>query len=211
MSPFDRLALRYDLWYEKPFGKSAFELESRCLQKLTGEFRRGLEVGVGTGRFAQKLGVEFGIDPSLEMLKIARSRGVKVVQGIGESLPFRENSFDLVLIVVSICFVKDPFGVIKEARRVLEKGGKLLLGLIPRDSRWSSFYLQKAREGHPIYREAKFYPLVEIRKMLKEAGFEEKRTLSTLVEDPQDEKPVSSKEVREGFDPLAGFTCILAT
>ncbi|WP_457599942.1 class I SAM-dependent methyltransferase, partial [Hydrogenivirga sp.] len=136
--------------------------------------------------------------------------GILCVQGAGEDLPFREGSFDLALIVVSICFVKDPFGVLKECRRVLTEEGKLLLGLIPRESRWAEFYMCKGEAGHPIYRHAKFHPLKEIEDMLLQAGFRIDSLKSTLLEDPQDERPIKNRETLEGFNELAGFTCIRA-
>jgi len=37
-------------------------------------FSLSLEVGVGSGRFAQALGVSYGLDPSMELLKLARQR-----------------------------------------------------------------------------------------------------------------------------------------
>lgn len=210
MSVFEELAGEYDLWYERPFGRSAFELELECLRGLLGGFDRGLEVGVGTGRFASALGVRFGVDPSLGMLRIARGRGVVCVQGVGESLPFKEESFDLVLLVVTICFVEDPVRVVAECRRVLRGGGKLVLGLVPGESPWAEFYREKASRGHPIYRHARFYTFEEVRNILSGAGFRLERVRSTLFEEPQDTGPVKNREVREGYFPEAGFTCLRA-
>jgi SAM-dependent methyltransferase len=45
---FDVLAKRYDAWYDKPFGKSAFNLEKACIESLCKNLRRPfLEIGVG--------------------------------------------------------------------------------------------------------------------------------------------------------------------
>ena len=211
MKVFDSLVEEYDLWYERPFGRSAFELELKCLRELLGSFQRGLEVGVGTGRFASALGVRFGLDPSYEMLKMAERRGVICVQGVGERLPFKEGSFDLVLVVVSICFVEDPPRVLKEIRRVLVSGGRLLLGLVLGESPWAEFYRKKAAGGHPIYRHARFYTFDEVKEMLGAAGFTLRGVRSTLFEEPQDRAPVKSMEIKEGYSPEAGFTCIRAT
>jgi ubiquinone/menaquinone biosynthesis C-methylase UbiE len=53
---FDVSAKRYDAWYNKPFGKSAFTLEKACIESLLKNLKQPfLEVGVGTGRFAQAL------------------------------------------------------------------------------------------------------------------------------------------------------------
>jgi len=211
MNIFNRLAEEYDRWYEKPFGKSAYELELRCLKDLLGRFDLGLEIGVGTGRFASSLGVRVGLDPSFEMVKIAKRRGILTVQGEGENLPFKNLSFDLVLIVVSICFVRDPFKVLQESRRVLKEGGKLVLGFIPAESRWAEFYEEKAKKGHPIYREARFYSMNEVERMLRASGFEVEVIKSTLLEEPQDTRPVVKGDIIEGFDPVSGFVCIRAT
>lgn len=210
MHPFDVWAFRYDEWYDRPFGRSAYIAEVACLQRLKPMFRRGLEVGVGTGRFASVLGVAFGLDPSQVELRIAQARGVQPVQGVGEALPFLAESFDLVLIVVTLCFVEDPIRVLSESVRVLTPGGHVLLGLILRDSPWAEFYQTKARQGHPIYRLAWFYSFEQVVSWLEAAGLQVDGVASTLFEPPQDIEPIRNLEVRDGFWPVAGFTCIRA-
>ncbi len=61
-----------------------------------------------------------GIDPSKNMLREAKKRGIQVIQGIGENLSFKDNTFDFVLIVVTLCFVEEPQYVLKETCRVLK-------------------------------------------------------------------------------------------
>jgi len=51
---------------------------------------KGLEVGVGTGRLASKLGVGVGLDPSRNMLELSRRRDIMAVQGVAEKLPFQD-------------------------------------------------------------------------------------------------------------------------
>ena len=88
MSVFDRYPERYDAWYDAPRGRAVFESERACLAAhLAGFPKPWLEVGVGTGRFAQALGIAEGADPALAALRIARRRGVRVVAGMGERLP----------------------------------------------------------------------------------------------------------------------------
>ncbi len=107
MEIFDQYAKNYDQWYERPFGSSAFRLEVACLKRVISPFPLSLEVGVGSGRFAQALGIPYGLDPLVELLKSARQRGVFGVLGRAEALPFKSSSFDLVLMVVSVCFLKN--------------------------------------------------------------------------------------------------------
>ncbi|WP_243694471.1 hypothetical protein [Aquifex aeolicus] len=47
MNPFDAYYKKYDEWYEKPFGKSAYELEVKCLSSMEKNLGKSLEVGGG--------------------------------------------------------------------------------------------------------------------------------------------------------------------
>lgn len=205
---FDIYYKKYDEWYEKPFGKSAYELELNCIKEVLGNFNLGLEIGVGTGRFSSRLNIKYGIDISFNMLKLAKERKVIVMNAKAENLPFKNSSFDLTLIVVSICFIKHPFLALKEANRILKNGGRVVLGLILQDSPWADYYRRK--KDHPIYKIATFYSYFEIVSMLELTGFKVLRVLSTLFEKPQEERPIENLEIIEGFYEEAGFTCIEA-
>ncbi len=207
---FDAWAERYDQWYESPFGRSVYLLELEALQPLVSGHRQALEVGVGTGRFAAPLKIPLGLDPSRPMLHLARQRGIMVVQGVAEALPFQTHRFDLVLMMVTLCFVEDPQKSLAEARRVLRPGGHLVLGLIFRESPWAEYYRQRGEAGHPLYQEARFYSFREIQDLLAEQSFDLKEIRSTLFEPPQTEKPITCKEIKPGFHPEAGFFVILA-
>ncbi len=51
------------------------------------------------------------------------------VRGVGEVLPFKDNSFDAVLSIAVLEHVKDPFQCAKEISRVLKPSGKLMCGV----------------------------------------------------------------------------------
>lgn len=212
MKIFDEYVKRYDSWYEKPFGKSVFYLELKCLNTLLPKvpLKRSIEVGVGTGRFASALGIRFGLDVSNEELKIAKKRNVQVFLGDAHNIPLKSSSFDLALVVVSICFFKEPIKVLEEIKRILKENGILILGLILLESQWARFYMKKAQEGHPLYSYARFYSYDEVYTMLNDAKFSIERTLTTLFEKPQDVTPVVNEEIREGFHVDGGFYCIKA-
>jgi hypothetical protein len=62
---FDSLASAYDAWFEDE-GKLIFAIEIRGFQKALPLLPKPwLEIGVGSGRFAQSLGIEIGLDPSI--------------------------------------------------------------------------------------------------------------------------------------------------
>lgn len=211
MQTFDLYAERYDLWYELPFGSSAYSLEVECLKRLYEPVGLSIEVGVGSGRFAWALGVVYGVDTSLALLRKAKERGIKVVKARAEALPFKDGVFQSLFMVVSLCFFDKPAEALLEARRVLRKDGKLLLGLVLSESPWADFYRQKARQGHPLYSLAKFYSYGELGEMLTLAGFKVSRVMTTLFEEPQDAEPVKNREIREGFHADRGFFCLMAT
>jgi len=190
---FDRYAVRYDRWFERyPF---AYRTELETLHKLIPVRGRGLEVGVGTGRFAGPLGISIGVDPSERMLAKARERGISTILANCEQLPFTDREFFFVLLMVTICFVKDADLCIHEIWRVLRKRGKVILGIIDRNSPLSEFY--RKRKDSPFYKAAKFYSTEEIIALLERHGFGNICTYQSLFKMPQQLKVVEKPE--QGF------------
>jgi len=121
---FNKLYQRYDEWFEESPGKKIFELEVKCAKQVfQGTLKPSLEVGVGTGRFAERLNIDFGVDPSSEMLKKALGRGVRVAEATAEMLPFPSNCFGMVALIVTLCFLDDPAKALRESFRILRKDG----------------------------------------------------------------------------------------
>ncbi|MEE9398736.1 MAG: class I SAM-dependent methyltransferase, partial [Dehalococcoidales bacterium] len=170
--------------------------------------RPWLEVGVGSGRFAEALGIETGIDPSVELLEMAKRRGITVFRASGEEKVFDEGTFGTVFLIVTLCFVDSPLAVLGEAYRVLKPDGKIALGLILRESPWGQYYLMKKEEGHPFYRFASFHSYQELTRLLKRTGFIIEKVLSTLFQRPNEVTRLESP--RENFSAEAGFTVIVA-
>ncbi|QSG10618.1 SAM-dependent methyltransferase [Halapricum desulfuricans] len=99
-APFEEHTDRYEQWFETH--EAAYRSELAALERLVSPAGDGIEIGVGSGRFAGPLGVDVGIDPSAAMLGRARERGIKVVRGVAESLPFDAATFDTVLILPAV-------------------------------------------------------------------------------------------------------------
>jgi ubiquinone/menaquinone biosynthesis C-methylase UbiE len=130
---YDRVAPFYDLMGAMP--ERRMRRWRRDLWALV-EGRDVLEVGVGTGR-----GIEFypagaevtAIDISERMLAHARQRAellgthVRLLLADAQCLPFGDAEFDTAIATFVFCSVPDPVQGLRELRRVLRPGGRLLL------------------------------------------------------------------------------------
>lgn len=113
---------------------------------------RVLEIGIGTGRNLahydkSRISALVGVDPAQQMHRLARKRmeraglAVELVGLSAEKLPLPDASFDTVVMTYTLCSIPDPVPAVREMRRVLKPGGKLLFcehGLAPDESvrRW---------------------------------------------------------------------------
>ena len=178
-----KLIEEYDRWYDEYYHIFQSELSAimEALRDLPNlRELNSIEIGVGTGRFAEALGIKYGLDPSEEALRIAGKRGIKTVKGIAEALPFPSKYFDLVFFITSLEFVSHPGKALKEAWRVLKSNGYLIIGLIDRDSWLGMFYLEKKDKSRFI-KNARFFSVREILEMLKD-DFEVEKVYQTLFE-----------------------------
>jgi ubiquinone/menaquinone biosynthesis C-methylase UbiE len=206
---FDPIANAYDGWYDTPEGSAIFREEVKCLRAFRCDYSgRWLEVGVGTGRFAKVLGVTHGIDFSVRMAEKAALRGVRVQVGRAEQLPFRRDSFDGVLMALSLCFLNNPEAAFLECARVLRDNGRLVLGTIPADSPWGRAYIKKGVEGHPAYSHARFHPLTETMRIAEKANFDFRQSISALFWKPGSSRPGPSR-IEPGVHAAAGFVGLL--
>lgn len=167
-APFEAHHGRYEAWFGKH--EAAYLSELLALRPFVPWEGYGIEIGVGSGRFAGPLGVQVGVDPSPAMLTHAAARGIDVAEGTAENLPFAANAFDHALVVTTICFVDSAEKMLAEARRVLKPEGRLVIGFIDRDSTMGQEYLAHQSEN-VFYREATFYSSTEVERLLLEAGF----------------------------------------
>lgn len=195
-NPFDKNAGEYDRWYDENSETLVLELSAvRFLMERaqteycvrTGKNRQdGLEVGVGSGRFAQALGIAAGIDPAPNMLDIASQRGIKVYQGVGEHLPFADKKFDYTAFFTSICFMEDPLRSFMEANRVTKAGGFLICSFLNRESPMGKVLAEHKKEDR-YYSRAAFYSGAEVLALLTEAGFERFETQEAVFPGPPGE------------------------
>lgn len=92
-----------------------------------------LDVGCGTGNYTialHALGYAFtGMDPSAEMLDMARERSNKIiwVSGQAEEMPFIDSCFDGILAILTVHHWQDIDAGLEECARVLEPGVRMVI------------------------------------------------------------------------------------
>ena len=207
---FERYAEGYDAWFER--NRFAYESEMRAVAGMLPRHGLGVEIGVGTGRFAAPLGIKLGVEPSRAMGEIARERGIQVIRAVAEALPIADTAFDFVLMVTTLCFLDDAGLSLRQTCRVLKEKGVLILGFIDWGSRWGRRYLRRKAES-VFYREARFYSVDEVVRMMETAGFTEFACVQTVfqevhrLEAPEPTRPghgEGSFVVLRGTKPAAG-------
>jgi len=208
-SPFDTHAVNYDRWFEQQENKAIFSSELLALKKILPFLPKPwLEIGVGSGRFAQALGISTGLDPSAALLQIAKSRDIITLQGSAEDHNFPAESFGTVFLILTLCFLDNPWAAFREIHRSLKQNGKIVVAFIPAESPWGILYRQKSRVGHDFYKFAKFYTYKQLDSMLGRTGFTIKRVVSTLYQEPAG--PFKVESPVNGHNNNAGFVVIVA-
>ena len=86
IKPFEEHVDRYEEWFVR--NRFAYKSKLQAIRVMLPEGGTGIEIGVGTGRFAAPLGIKLGIEPSKAMRQIAqRKRAIEVICGVAEALP----------------------------------------------------------------------------------------------------------------------------
>ena len=225
---FDGYADQYDEWFMK--NDKLFTSELRLFLKVLGDIegKRLLSVGCGSGLFESYIdcsNVE-GIEPSVDMGKIAEKRGVNVIKyGTIEDVDLPENTYDIIYFNGSSSYMEDLTPVYEKSLKALVDGGKLILLDVPKESAFGLMYLLGKSLGtydHP-YLEGTMpelpYPLAlassgvwhsteEKIEVLKNLGIKDFDFYQTLVKNPlyTNEEP---EEVSEGYKS-GGYVAIIA-
>ena len=191
---FEHFALEYDEWFENH--EIEYEQELKAIREFLPKEGKGVEIGAGTGRFCQPLGLSLGVEPSKAMRDIAISRGVHAVAGTAESLPIEDGLYDYALLVTTVCFLDTPEIAFREVYRILKAGGFIIVGLIDRDSKLGKKYEEKKSESK-FYKDANFHSVKEIQGDLMKAGFSHIEYVQAILPGDTDEK--DEPMVKQGY------------
>lgn len=175
---YNQFSTEYDKWFDEH--SNLYQSELLAIQSLLPTDGNGIEIGVGTGRFAHPLGIPFGVEPSKAMADIARQRGIEVTEALAENLPFEESTFGFALMVTVDCFLSDIPKAFSEVHRILKPNGSILIGMIDKDSPLGQMY-ERNKADSVFYKEATFHSVAEISEMLQSAGFDNLQYQQTLT------------------------------
>ncbi len=194
IEPFEKYSIKYDKWFRE--NKFAYQSEINAIKDILPRFDNAIEIGIGTGKFAVPLGIKFGVEPSARMRKVAQNRGLEVMDGVAENLPLKNDSFDLALMVTTLCFLDDARKAFAEIYRILKPEGYFINGFIDGNSDIGKIY-QKSKKKSIFYKTAIFYSVEEVIKLLKETCFKNIQFRQTIF------RPVDNinklEPVKEGY------------
>ena len=146
-------------------------VEDIC-RRVTDRRPRILDVGCGTGAnllMLSQFGDAEGVDVSEDALAFCRERGLENVKlGAAEKLPYDDGTFDLVTALDVVEHLDDDLAGLREMRRVLRPGGRVLLFVPTFMFLWG---LQDDVSNH-----RRRYRMPELGRVLEQAGFEIERT-----------------------------------
>jgi SAM-dependent methyltransferase len=205
IAPFEQYAARYETWFEK--NRWVYEAELRAVKALLPTKGQGVEIGVGTGRFAEPLGIKIGIEPSKRMREIAEKRGIHTLEGVAENLPLRDSAFEFVLFVTTVCFLDDIDKAFREAYRVLKKGGWLVAGLVDRESPVGQLYLKHQNEN-VFYKGATFFSVKDAVEHMRKVGFKNfdyRQTIFKSLAETKEDEPVKPYYGKGSFVVIRGM------
>ena len=194
IEPFETHLEQYEEWFVQ--NKFAYQSELSAVQMLLPKTGEGIEIGVGSGLFAEPLGIKNGVEPSAQMRALAAKRGVSVKEGVAENLPYPDHSFGFALMVTTICFLDNVDKAFSEALRILKPGGRFIIGFIDKESPLGKLY-QKYQQENVFYRLATFYSVDEVVQHLNKAGFKNFRFTQTIFQPLDQIKQV--EPVKEGY------------
>lgn len=191
-NPFNIYTEEYEKWFKE--NENTFQSELLAIRQVVPIGKKGIEIGIGSGIFAEQLDIKFGIDPSEKMLDLARKRNLNVVNGFAQNLPFPDESFDFAVFITSICFIKNPDKAIKEAYRILRKEGEIIIAFIDKHSKLGQI-LDKEKDSSKFYSVASFCSVSEIIKIIENNEFKVSEIIQTLID----------IDVRLVEQPIKGF------
>ncbi len=203
---FDKISANYDDTWDGKYSRSMY---GGVLEKIHKQpFKAILDVGCGTGDILAIVMNEYediqacGIDLSEKMLEKADGllgKSVQLLVGDSDSLPWNNESFDLIICNASFHHYPEPLKVLMEMKRLLKAKGRIIIA----DPWWSEpkrlllnlFLKSPFNYGGDV----RVYSESEMHKLLADCGLElleweirdNKYSIATVVIDTSTRRPIN--------------------
>lgn len=182
-SPLHKHGRFFDVWSHwyryTPFGRTLARIQRHAVDRL--QLKGGelvLDIGCGPGDGMRLVGVKgakaVGLDYSENMLSQAKGRVMakgRLTRGDAGNLPFKDLSFDRIICTNSFHHYPDRLSSLKEMRRVLKKGGQLMLVDPRKDHLFGYTAIEIIEKQIFKLAEVGTYSVEEWRELIREAGF----------------------------------------
>ncbi|MGI6766283.1 MAG: class I SAM-dependent methyltransferase [Lentihominibacter sp.] len=185
---FDNRVKEYEEWFVK--NNYLLDSEVEAIKQFIPDSGEGIEIGVGTGIFASRLGIKHGIEPSEKMAAEAIKKGIDVKKGVAEKIPVDDASYQFVLMVTVDSFLDDVLKAFSEVRRILVNNGIFIIAFLDKVTPLGKKYEQN-KHLHKSYKNANFHSAEEIAELLECADFkilDRKQTIYSLENKVQEIK-----------------------
>lgn len=192
--PFDKYSIDYEKWFEEH--EYVYKSELKAVGHFIPKDKKGIEIGIGSCRFAIPFNIKVGVEPSIAMRNYSIKHGLKVYDGIAENLPLKDASYEFALMVTTICFIDDVRKAFLEINRILKSGGSFIIGFIDKTSLIGKKY-ERLKQNNKFYRFATFYSVDDVVNYLKETNFKNIRIIQTIFGNLSEIKEV--QKFREGY------------
>ena len=197
---FDEWPEKYDQWFTTPIGSLVRKYESELILDLLKPVpgKIVLDAGCGTGVFTHDIlfsgSLVTGLDISFPMLRRAREKSGRYpfspIMGDISTVPFRDGSFDKVVSITAIEFIKNAKGAVAELFRVTKKGGVIVVANLNSLSPWSARRIKNAKKGDSIFRKALFRSPDDLRSLSPVEG-----VVRTAIHFLKEDKPEKAIEI----------------
>tara|TARA_B100000131_G_scaffold85522_1_gene82460 strand:- start:738 stop:1529 length:792 start_codon:yes stop_codon:yes gene_type:complete len=175
--------------YKNAFTYGRYKLDNLIKELIHNEKKNSkfLDVGCGTGEhlnLAKNYNYDpYGVEPAEDMIKFAKNSypEIKIKKGLSNNLEFEDNFFDIVLMVEVLRYLdkQDIEKSLKEARRVLKPGGKIIVTLV---NKWSLDFFFIFQNLRKIFKKSsideinphcEFYTPKDAENLFRKIGFVE--------------------------------------
>lgn len=182
-SPLHKHGVFFDIWSRwyrhTPLGRALQHIQREAIRRLN--LRGGelvLDLGCGPGDGMRQVGAHgakaVGLDYSEGMLAKAKPRVIargRLVRGDAGSLPFKDQIFDRIVCTNSFHHYPDRLASLKEMRRVLKRGGQLMLVDPRKDNAFGFGAIEVVEKQVFRLAEVGTYSIAEWKALCSEAGF----------------------------------------